>query len=133
MTRIPAVALDHVGIATAEPGNALSSALGGLEPARLMPSGVQVARFGPGAGLECVWPGRDSNPVAGFLAKRGPGLHHIALRVDVPLDGLVADLAAAGMAATGPVEPSADGRPSAFLHPGGTGGVLVELVEGPSR
>lgn len=131
MGLIPAVSLDHVGIAAPGGVTALSAALGDLYGSKLMPSGVEVGRFGPGTALELIWPQREPNPVASFLDKRGPGLHHVALRVDVPLTELVERLRVHGMAATGPLEPAADGRPSAFLHPAGTGGVLVELVEGP--
>jgi len=133
MTAIPALALDHVGVAAPSPSSPLAAALDGIGASKRMPSGVEIARFGPGRALELVWPYSEPSPIAGFLAKRGPGLHHVALRVDVPLGELVGELGEGGMRATGPVEPSADGRPSVFLHPASTGGVLVELVEGPPR
>ncbi len=134
MDTLPATAIDHVGIASVESATPLTRALGADPVAAIrMPSGVEVGRFGPGFGLELVTPGRASNPIEGFLAKRGPGLHHLALRVETPLPGLIEELAEAGIATTGSVEPSADGRPSVFLHPRGTGGVLVELVEGSPR
>lgn len=131
MDALHVLALDHVGVAVPAPTHPLL-ALTACEPpaGRLMPSGVRVARFGPAAQLELVWPGRAGTPVDGFLARRGAGLHHVALRVEGSLAGAVAQLAAAGFRSVGPVEPSADGRPSLFLHPGGCGGVLVELVEG---
>jgi 4-hydroxyphenylpyruvate dioxygenase-like putative hemolysin len=131
MALIPAVALDHVGIAAPRGVTALSAALGDLYGSKLMPSGVEVGRFGPERALELVWPQREQNPVAGFLERHGPGLHHIALRVDVPLAELAERLRPHGIASAGAVEPAADGRPSLFLHPRGTDGVLVELVEGP--
>jgi catechol 2,3-dioxygenase-like lactoylglutathione lyase family enzyme len=98
-----------------------------------MPSGVAVARFGPAGMLELVWPERAGSPIAGFLARRGPGLHHVALRVDEPLESVARALRGAGLRLAGGVEPSSDGRPSLFVHPGATGGVLVELVEGERR
>jgi methylmalonyl-CoA/ethylmalonyl-CoA epimerase len=128
--RLPG-ALDHVGIAAHGPTAPLVSMLadGPLSP-RDMPSGVTVARFGPGEMLELVWPRTDTSPVGGFLARRGPGLHHVALAVDVPLRELTGDLAARNVRLTGPIEESSDGRPSVFVHPASTGGVLIELVEG---
>jgi hypothetical protein len=133
MFAIPAIELDHVGIAGRGPDSVLSAALGGLAGSREMPSGVEIGRFGPDSDLELVWPKREANPIAGFLAKRGPGLHHVALRVDVALERLIPELAEGGLRTTGPVEPSGDGRPSVFLHPADAGGVLVELVQGARR
>ena len=126
-----AAALDHVGIAVPSPDHPLVAALGAALDGTLMPSGVEVARFGPGLALELVWPGREDTPIDHFLERRGPGLHHIALAVREPLAGLVERLRAAGLEPVGEIEPSSDGRPSLFLHPSTTGGVLVELVETP--
>jgi len=136
MTRLlPTVALDHVGIAAEHSSTALTSALdGGSLAGRQMPSGVAVGRFGPHQALELVWPARPRSPIEGFLARRGPGLHHVALRVDAELEALRARLAAAGLEVIGNrVEPSADGRPCLFLHPRCMGGVLTELVQGAPR
>jgi methylmalonyl-CoA/ethylmalonyl-CoA epimerase len=129
---IDAVAVDHVGIAAPEGRTPLAAALGSEAPAgRSMPSGVTVARFGPAGGLELVWPGRPGTPIDAFLGRRGPGLHHVALRVDVDLATLRGQLEAAGLDLIGTtIEPSSDGRPCLFLHPRSTGGVLVELVQG---
>jgi methylmalonyl-CoA epimerase len=131
---IEAVALDHVGLAAPAHSTPLGDALGaGSLEGVAMPSGVTVARFGPGRSLELVWPGRPGTPIDGFLARRGPGLHHLALRVDSDLGALRARLEAAGFELVGSgIERSSDGRPCVFLHPRATGGVLVELVEGAS-
>jgi len=130
---LPAVALDHVGIAVpGAAGNPLAHALGADDPAlQEMPSGVAIARFGPGEQLELVTPARPGNPVERFLARRGPGLHHVAFQVDSPLASLLAGLRSAGIETAGGIEPASDGRASVFLHPSTTGGVLVELVQGP--
>lgn len=133
---LPVVAVDHVGIAAPDPESPLAvlvAEAGLAARGKEMDSGVTVARFGPGDALELVWPGRPGTPVDGFLARRGPGLHHIALRVDEPLVGVRGRLLAAGIEVIGAVEVSSDGRPCLFLHPRCTGGVLVELVEGPRR
>ena len=131
---IEAVAVDHVGIAAAGGGSPLAGVLGAdALDGIAMPSGVTVARFGPGRGLELVWPGRPDTPIDAFLARRGPGLHHVALRVDVDLAELRGRIEQAGLALVGSgIERSSDGRPCLFLHPRGTGGVLVELVQGAS-
>lgn len=85
-----------------------------------------------GQRIELVEPASEASPVSKFLAKRGPGLHHLAFRV--------ADCAAAIQEARSrglelidevPREGS-HGTTIAFLHPRATGGVLCELVEDPS-
>jgi methylmalonyl-CoA/ethylmalonyl-CoA epimerase len=126
------VAVDHVGLAAGGSATPLTRLLGAALQGQAMPSGVTVARFGPADALELVWPGRPGTPVDGFLERRGPGLHHVALRVDEDLGAVQPALRAAGLAFAGPgVERSSDGRPCLFLHPKSTGGVLVELVQGP--
>jgi hypothetical protein len=123
--------LDHVGIAASAGEFPLAALLGdpapGLTP---MPSGVGVARFGPERALELVVPLHSPTPVDRFLEARGPGLHHVALRVEEPLASLLPRLRESAVEVTGRIEASSDGRPSLFLHPSSTGGVLVELVEG---
>lgn len=123
--------LDHVAIAAGGPELPLAELLGDAAPElKTMPSGVGVGRFGPGRALELVVPTGPGTPIDRFLEKRGAGLHHIALAVDQPLDELLPRLREAGIEIAGEIEPSSDGRPSVFLHPSSTGGVLVELVEG---
>jgi hypothetical protein len=121
---------DHVGIAAKSNETALSRLLGARDDLIDMPSGVSVARFGADRSLELVTGHRAGSPLERFLEKRGPGLHHVALRVERPLADLLPDLERAGVETIGPIAPSSDGRPSLFLHPSSTGGVLVELVEG---
>jgi methylmalonyl-CoA/ethylmalonyl-CoA epimerase len=130
---LEATAVDHVGIAATASSTPLTALLGAAVSVREMSSGVAVGRFGPHDALEVVLPHRDGSPIGSFLSRRGPGLHHVGLRVDEPLGDLLPRLAAAGVRVVGAVEPSADGRPSLFIHPSSTGGVLVELVEGPRR
>lgn len=71
-------------------------------------------------------------PVGKFIARRGEGLHHIALAVpDVP-----AALHALGSAGIRLIDaaprPGAEGLATAFLHPSSTGGVLLELCGQPA-
>lgn len=69
-----------------------------------------------------------AGPVAKFLARRGPGLHHVALR-SADLDADLAMLAASGVKPLKDYPASgAQGTRVAFLDPKSTGGVLVELV-----
>lgn len=87
---------------------------------------VAVAFVGQVELLETIGP---NTTVARFLAKRGPGLHHIAYRV-ADLAGELARLASAGMELIDPEpRPGAGGHRVAFLHPRSTGGILIELVE----
>jgi methylmalonyl-CoA/ethylmalonyl-CoA epimerase len=78
--------------------------------------------------LEICAPAGDG-PLARFLAKRGPGLHHVCFEVD-DLRGTLATLKAAGVRLIDETpRPGARGHMVAFLHPAATGGVLFELCE----
>lgn len=130
---LPAVALDHVGIAVSAAADSPLARVLGAQELQLteMPSGVAVGRLGPDEQLELVEAARPGSPIERFLERRGPGLHHVAFRVDEPLAGVLVRLREEGIEPAGEIEPASDGRPSVFLHPSSTGGVLVELVEGP--
>ena len=79
--------------------------------------------------LELVKPTDDESGMSGFLEKRGPGMHHIALEVDDIQDSLD-HLGAAGFRLINEVPVvGAGGRRIAFIHPESTYGVLVELYE----
>lgn len=126
--------LDHVGVVAAEGRHPFFEALAlATDERKSMPSGVCVSKTGPNQSLELVWPEKEGSPVDRFLERSGPGLHHIALRVYESLEIVGERLKAAGVETAGGIEPSADGRPSLFLHPRSMGGVLVELVEGDPR
>jgi methylmalonyl-CoA/ethylmalonyl-CoA epimerase len=91
--------------------------------------GLRVAflALGGGAHLELIQPLRDDSEVSAFLAKRGEGLHHIALAVD-DLASALDGVSEAGLSPLpGAGRPGAGGHPVAFLHPRSTNGVLVEL------
>ena len=79
--------------------------------------------------MELLAPLGDDTPVGRFLARRGPGLHHVAYRVDdvgAALDGL----RAAGVRLIDEAPRSGiRGSRVAFLHPSAAGGVLTELVQ----
>ena len=79
--------------------------------------------------IELVQPTDDESGIARYLAKRGPGMHHICLEVD-DLDGMLARLKARGVELINP-EPvtKPNGVRYAFVHPKSAFGVLVELYE----
>jgi len=84
---------------------------------------------GPGGSeIELIEPLAPDSSLARFLEKRGEGLHHICLEVD-DIDAALTELQAQG-AAVLDQQPrvAAEGR-AVFLHPKGTHGVLVELIE----
>ncbi len=130
------VRIDHVGVAVADAApflSFLSQAFGaGAEPAiDAAAHGVRVqfVHLG-GSSIEVLEALGAESPIAAFLARRGPGLHHIAVEVD-DLDAALADLRARGVRLVDETpRPGADGRPVAFVHPSATGGVLVELIAG---
>lgn len=131
MSVLDFLAVDHVGIAVSSPDSPLTELLGRPDSLREMPSGVSIGRLGPDTRIELVTAARAGSPIERFLERRGPGLHHLALQVDPPLAAVLAGLEAAGLAWAGEIVPGSDGRLTVFLHPSGTGGVLIELVEGP--
>lgn len=95
--------------------------------------GVKVAFFDlDGPRLELMEPTEGDSAVGRFLERRGPGLHHIALEVD-DIEAALDRCREAGAEPVGEApRRGAGGRRVAFLHPGGTSGVLIELSE-PSR
>jgi methylmalonyl-CoA epimerase len=92
--------------------------------------GVDAALLGVGDGhVELLAPLGPDTPVGKYIAKRGPGLHHVAYAVE-DIDSALADLKAAGLRL---IDESArrgirDSR-VAFVHPSALGGVLTEIVE----
>jgi len=81
--------------------------------------------------IELVQPTTEDSGLAKYLAKRGPGLHHICIEID-DIKGKLAELKEKSVRLIDE-EPVLmdDGRQLAFIHPKSTGGVLVELYELP--
>ena len=81
--------------------------------------------------IELVQPTSETSGLAKFLAKRGPGLHHICIEVE-DIAAKLQDLLESGVRLIDQ-EPILmdDGRQLAFLHPKSAGGVLVELYQLP--
>ena len=81
--------------------------------------------------IELVAPTDESSGVARYLQKKGPGLHHICLEVD-DIAAAIARLKKGGIPLIDEKpQTAADGKKLAFIHPKGTGGVLVELYQLP--
>ena len=128
-------AIDHTGIAVEDIDASISYyqdvlKLPLVHRETVIEQGVDAALFDLGdSHIELIAPLGPETGVAKFLEKRGPGLHHIAYRVD-DIEASLAALAAAGVRLID-ATPRAGIRGSrvAFLHPASTGGVLTEIVE----
>ncbi|MCL5117059.1 MAG: methylmalonyl-CoA epimerase [Firmicutes bacterium] len=128
--------LDHIGVAVRD----LEASLKAYETLGLTVAHrehverdqVEVA-FVPfeGGRFELLKPDAETSPVGKFLAKRGEGIHHVALTVE-DIQAEVERLKASGvrMIDASP-RAGAEGTLVAFIHPAATGGVLVELVQRP--
>lgn len=92
--------------------------------------GVEAVLLGTGPSyVELIAPVADDTGVARFLAKRGPGMHHVAFAVP-ELDRTLGELEAKGVELIDSApRRGLGGHMVAFLHPRSTGGVLTELVE----
>jgi methylmalonyl-CoA/ethylmalonyl-CoA epimerase len=92
--------------------------------------GARIAGLVAGESLvELLEPADASSPIGKFLARRGPGIHHICFAVD-DLDGTLERCRAAGIRLIDErPRIGAEGKRIAFLHPSATAGVLVELSE----
>ena len=131
--------IDHIGIATggiAEAVNFYREALGlNIEEIEeVAEQKVRVAMLPIGESrIELLEATSEDSPISKFLAKRGPGIHHIAVRVE-DIQASLADLKQKG-ARLIDEEPrmGAGGCLVAFIHPSSTGGVLIELVENRER
>ncbi len=105
----------------------------GIEPTRIaeMPNEAARIAFLPvgESEIELVQPTTDDSGLSRFLAKHGPGMHHLCLQVD-NLPGLLDQLKAKGIQLINE-QPNFgdDGRYYAFIHPKSTNGVLVELYQ----
>ncbi len=130
--------LDHVGIAVQDLGTALAfyrDALG-LEieaPEEVRAQRVRAHFIPVGqSALELLEATATDSAIAKYIEKRGPGLHHITLRVP-DIRGALAQLKARGVRLVDDEpRPGAEGSLVAFVHPSAAHGVLVELKE-PAR
>ena len=123
----------HVGIAVPSIAAALAfyRDVLGLEPGRPETAdGATIVGLTLGdVQVELLEPRDPDGPVAKFLARRGPGIHHICYRVP-DLDGALQRCRAAGYRLVDEVpRRGAGGRRIAFVHPKATAGILLELTE----
>lgn len=126
--------IHHTGVAVenleqaALPYQALGYHLEGRE--LVASQGVEVWMMVCGhSRIELLCPTHPDSPVGKFIARRGPGLHHLALTTP-NLEGALAELALGGARLIdSQPRPGYAGHRVAFIHPSWTNGVLLELVE----
>ena len=131
--------IDHVAIAVRSIESALKVYAGpmgfhGCSVEEIAEQKTRVALLPVGESrIELLEAAGDDSPVAGFISKRGEGLHHICFEVD----GLAEELQKLRKAGVRIIEPAprrgAEGSLIAFVHPSGTCGVLVELRQPKSK
>ncbi|NOH02068.1 MAG: methylmalonyl-CoA epimerase [Chloroflexi bacterium] len=128
-------AINHVAVVVDDMEKSLAfwrDALGiELHELRDVPAEKSQVAFLPlaGAEVELVMPTTDDSGIAKYLAKRGPGMHHLCLEVD-DIEAMLGQLRTKNIRLINE-EPrtAADGKKYAFIHPESTGGVLVELYQ----
>jgi methylmalonyl-CoA/ethylmalonyl-CoA epimerase len=123
----------HIGIAVRGLNDSLSfyrDVLGLAEHELEDSDGARIAGLAAGESLvELLEGDATDSPISKFVAKRGPGLHHVCFSVD-DLDDTLARCRAAGIRLIDETpRTGADGKRIAFLHPSSTSGVLVELTD----
>ena len=127
--------INHVAVVVEDMEKALSfwrDALGmDLHELRDVPAEKSQVAFLPlpGSEVELVQPTTEDSGIAKYLAKRGPGMHHVCLEVD-DIVAMMSQLKAKNVRLINE-EPrtAADGKKYAFVHPESTSGVLVELYQ----
>ena len=132
---MPIKKINHIAIVVPEINEALTfwqDALGlDLSHVEDVPAQETKAAFLPtgGSEVELVEPTNDTSGMARYMAKRGPGIHHICFEVD-GIEEILTQLKEKGVQLINE-EPvvGVGGKKLAFIHPKSTGGVLVELYE----
>jgi methylmalonyl-CoA/ethylmalonyl-CoA epimerase len=130
--------IDHVGIAVANLDEEVERyrRTFGLEPThreRMQDQGVDEVLFAVGESyVQLLGALGSDTPVGRFLGTRGPGIHHLGYRV-ADVSEALGRLRAEGVALIDETPRGGSrGTTIAFVHPKSMGGVLVELVQGPS-
>ena len=123
----------HVGVAVSDLDSALAfyrDVLGLAPHPRETADGAEIVSLPFGdAAVELLTSSDPASPIGKFLARRGPGIHHICYRVP-DLNAALAACRAAGYRLVDETPRSgAGGRRIAFVHPKATAGVLLELTE----
>ncbi len=132
--RDPRIDIDHLGIAVRDLEEALafyqSLGLEATHRETVEQEKTHVALLPAGdSRIELLEPSAPDSPIAKFIEKRGPGLHHVALKVP-DLAGAVERLRASGARLLNEPRAGAGGHIYVFVHPASTGGVLLELIQG---
>lgn len=123
----------HIGVAVADIDEALRFyrdvlGLAPSEPETADGARIVSVRFGE-TDVELLSPEGPDGPISKFLARRGPGIHHICYRVP-DLDRALARCREAGYRLVDETpRPGAGGRRIAFINPKSTAGILLELTE----
>jgi len=126
--------IDHLGIAVKSLAEAKkfyrNLGLSPMEDETVEAEKVRLSMVPVGESrIELLEPLSDDSPIAKFLAKRGEGLHHVALNVE-DLSATVERLKASGTRLiSDEIKVGAGGHLYVFVHPSSAGGVLLELVE----
>ena len=128
--------LDHIGIAVKSIAQArkLYESLGLqiVHEETVEQEGVRTAMIPAGdARIELLEPTTPDSPIGRFLAKRGEGLHHVALHVE-DISAALETLKAQGVRLVSEdIQIGAGGHLYFFVHPSSAGGVLLEICEDP--
>ncbi len=125
--------LAHVGIAVRSIEEAIPfyQVVLGLSAGSTQESdGARIASLPMGeTEIELLEPDHPDSPIAKFLAKRGPGIHHLCFRVPDLAQALTACRAAGYELVDSVPREGAGGHRIAFIHPKSTAGILLELTE----
>lgn|SRR5512146_543546 len=131
--RSTGASISHIGIAVSALSESLSfyrDVLGLPEVPLADSDGARIVGLAAGESLvELLEAESSDSPIARFVAKRGPGIHHVCFAVD-DLDATLARCREHGLRLIDETpRVGAEGKRIAFLHPSSTSGVLVELTE----
>jgi methylmalonyl-CoA epimerase len=130
----PEVRISHIGIAVSSIAEALPfyrEILGMPEVELAATDGAEIKGLdAAGALVELLEAKEADSPIAKFIARRGPGIHHICFAVP-DLDGALERCRAKGVRLIDETpRVGAEGKRIAFLHPASTSGILIELTDG---
>lgn len=130
---VPNARIAHIGIAVTDLAAALPfyrDVLGLVPRPAETADGATIVSIPFGeCDVELLQPISSESPVAKFIAKRGPGIHHVCYRVP-DLEATLAVCRAAGYRLVDATpRTGAHGKRIAFLHPKSTAGILIELTE----
>ncbi|MEP6660729.1 MAG: methylmalonyl-CoA epimerase [Acidimicrobiales bacterium] len=135
MTRPLLTEIDHIAIAVRDLESAIAyyqTAFGAEVAHRevVESDGVEEALLKVAESyIQLLTPTRDDSPVAKAIEKRGEGLHHVGYRVADCAEALAAIVAAGATPIDKAPRPGSRGTTVAFVHPKGSFGTLIELVE----